>query len=61
MRTAPFGSWASPLSAAELAAATVRFGQIALAGGSVFWSEGRPAEEGRNVVVECEPPGAATT
>ena len=50
MRTAPFGSWASPLSAAELAAATIRFGQIALAGGSVFSSEGRPAEGGRNVV-----------
>jgi hypothetical protein len=41
------------LRAAELAAATVRFGQVAIAGGSVFASEGRPAEGGRNVVVEC--------
>jgi dipeptidyl aminopeptidase/acylaminoacyl peptidase len=57
MRAAPFGSWASPLSAADLAAATVRFGQIALAGGSVFASEGRPAEGGRNVVVECDAAG----
>ena len=53
MRTAPYGSWKSPLSAEQLAAATVRFGQIAIAGDTVFASEGRPGEGGRNVVVEC--------
>jgi dipeptidyl aminopeptidase/acylaminoacyl peptidase len=52
-RVAPFGSWESSLGAELLAAATVRFGQIAVSGGSIFWSEGRPAESGRNVVVEC--------
>src|SRR5678816_3175479 len=60
MRTAPYGSWTSPLSAAELAAATVRFGQVAIAGGRVFASEGRPAEGGRNVVVECSGDGVCT-
>jgi len=57
MQTAPFGSWKSALGAEELAAATVRFGQIAIAGDSIFASEGRPAEGGRNVVVECDAAG----
>ncbi|MEO8523709.1 MAG: prolyl oligopeptidase family serine peptidase [Caldimonas sp.] len=58
MRIAPFGSWASGLSAERLASASVRFGQIAIAGDSIFSSEGRPAEGGRNVVVECDAAGA---
>jgi hypothetical protein len=56
-REAPYGSWASPLGAELLAAATLRFGQLAVRGESVFWSEGRPAEAGRNVVVESRPGG----
>jgi len=58
MATAPFGSWKSELSAEELAAASVRFGQIAIAGTSIFSSEGRPGEGGRNVVVECDAAGS---
>ena len=50
--TAPFGSWASPVSAALIAGATIRLGQIALHGSTVAWSEGRPQEQGRNVVVQ---------
>ena len=57
MQAAPYGSWTSRLGADELAAATVRFGQVAIAGGSIFASEGRPAEGGRNVVVECRSDG----
>ena len=57
MQTAPYGSWKSELSAEQLAAATVRFGQIRIAGDSVFCSEGRPGEGGRNVVVECDATG----
>ncbi|MEP7303068.1 MAG: prolyl oligopeptidase family serine peptidase [Caldimonas sp.] len=55
--TAPYGSWASALSAEQLAAASVRFGQIAIAGDAVFCSEGRPAEGGRTVVVACDAAG----
>src|SRR5580765_1063251 len=57
MQTAPFGSWTSALEAEALAAATVRFGQIAIAGEAIFASEGRPAEGGRNVVIECDRAG----
>ena len=48
---APFGSWASPIAAALIAGATTRLGQIRLQGDDIFWSEGRPQEQGRNVVV----------
>ena len=49
---APFGSWASPVSATLIAGATIRLGQIAVQGESIAWSEGRPQEQGRNVVVQ---------
>ena len=57
VQRAPFGSWTSGLAAEQLATANVRFGQIAIAGGTIFASEGRPAEGGRNVVVECHANG----
>ena len=57
MEAAAFGSWASALGAERLAEAGVRFGPLALQGGSLFWSESRPTEGGRNVVVECGPGG----
>ncbi|MCE9660705.1 MAG: prolyl oligopeptidase family serine peptidase [Burkholderiales bacterium] len=59
MKAAPYGSWTSAISAEQLAAATVRFGQIGVAGDTVFCSEGRPGEGGRNVVVECDAAGSA--
>ena len=48
---APFGSWASPITPDLIAGATIRLGQIAIAGHDVLWSEGRPQEQGRNVIV----------
>jgi len=52
-RAAPFGSWASVLGAELLAAENVRLAELAVAGEAVVWSEGRPGEGGRTVVVEC--------
>ena len=52
-RIAPYGSWESPLGAERLAEAGIRFGQLAVVGDAVLWSEGRAGEGGRNVVVEC--------
>ena len=57
MKVAPYGSWVSALTAERLASANIRFGQIAIAGESIFSSEGRPAEGGRNVIVECDAVG----
>jgi dipeptidyl aminopeptidase/acylaminoacyl peptidase len=57
MKTAPYGEWESPISAAALSAASVRFGGVALDGPDIYWVEGRPAEKGRNVLVRRTPDG----
>ena len=54
---APFGGWASPVTAALIAGATIRLGQLAVQGDDIFWTEGRPQEQGRNVLVWCSADG----
>lgn len=49
--TAPFGGWASPISAVQVAKAGVRLGHVAVDGEDIYWLEGRPADGGRNVLV----------
>jgi dipeptidyl aminopeptidase/acylaminoacyl peptidase len=54
----PYGSWPSPISAADVARGGVRLGFVAIvrdSGGAddVWWTEGRPAEGGRQVVVSA--------
>lgn len=48
---APFGSWASPVTAELIVGESIRLGQIGVLGSDIFWSEGRPQEQGRNVLV----------
>ena len=50
---APYGTWASPLSASRATAGALRLGQIALDGDDVYWLEGRASEGGRNVLVRA--------
>ena len=50
---APYGAWASPLSAARATAGALRLGQIALDGDDIYWLEGRASEGGRNVLVRA--------
>jgi len=57
-RMAPYGSWASPISARALVAEAVGLGDIALDGGAVYWSESRPQEGGRVVIARRDPDGA---
>jgi dipeptidyl aminopeptidase/acylaminoacyl peptidase len=59
-QTAPYGSWKSPITSDLIVAATVGLGQIALDGDMVYWSEARPTEGGRNVVVRWSPDGHTT-
>jgi hypothetical protein len=56
----PFGSWQSPVTADLIASANIRLGQIALRGPDIFWSEGRPQEQGRNVLVHRRGDGSIT-
>jgi dipeptidyl aminopeptidase/acylaminoacyl peptidase len=55
--TAPYGTWASPLSASRVTAGALRFGDLVLDGDEVYWTEGRAAEGGRNVIVRRTPDG----
>ena len=57
----PYGSWPSPITAADVAKGAVRLGfpvlvDSATAGAppDVWWLEGRPAEGGRQVIVSAE-------
>ena len=56
-RTAPYGSWASPLSAERAVAAGIGLGDVAFDGPRVLWQESRPAEKGRQVLMGLEPDG----
>lgn len=51
LQIAPYGSWKSPITSELIVSGTIGLGQIALDGEDVYWTEMRPAEGGRNVVV----------
>lgn len=50
-RIGPYGSWASPLDAASAAGLTLSLGEVWFDQGAWYWLEGRPHEQGRQVVV----------
>jgi len=51
MTTTPYGAWPSPLSAAQVAAGSVALSWPRLVGDEVWWSQMRPAEGGRVVIM----------
>ncbi|MGD8925184.1 MAG: prolyl oligopeptidase family serine peptidase, partial [Syntrophobacterales bacterium] len=51
MATKPYGSWKTPITSELIVSETIKLGQIVLDGEAVYWSESRPAEGGRNVVL----------
>jgi dipeptidyl aminopeptidase/acylaminoacyl peptidase len=54
---APYGSWKSPITSDLIVQGTIRLGEIRLDGEDIYWSEGRPLEGGRSVVVRRTPDG----
>ena len=54
---APYGTWVSPLSAADVAAGGLRLGGVSLDGDDIYWLEGRPQEGGRQALVRCDSDG----
>ena len=58
--THPYGSWSSPITAELVSGESVRLGGVAFSPaepGVVLWTEGRPWESGRNVLVRGGPDG----
>jgi hypothetical protein len=54
----PYGSWGSPIAAADLAGAAVAMADLQVANGQPWWRESRPKEGGRQVLVAPGPDGA---
>lgn len=48
--TAPYGSWASPIAAADLAKAAIGTSDVRVFEGRVYWRESRPDEGGRQAL-----------
>ncbi len=54
---APYGSWKSPIAADRVAAKSIQLAEVAADGADVYWIELRPAEGGRQVIVQRKPDG----
>ena len=50
-RILPYGTWPSPISPALAARGSSRIGMVQAAGDAIYWSESRPEEQGRQVIV----------
>ncbi|MBW0109995.1 S9 family peptidase [Pseudonocardia sp. KRD-182] len=58
MTTAPFGSWPTPITSELVVAAAVSLSEVRVDGAEVYWSEARPADEGRTQLVRRAADGA---
>ena len=56
-RTAPYGSWKSPITSDLIVAQSISLSDVRLDGGNIYWLEGRPQEQGRSVVVRADADG----
>lgn len=54
---APYGAWKSPITSDLIVSQSIGLGGGTFDGGDVYWTEGRPAEAGRNVIVRRAPDG----
>lgn len=57
MTVAPCGAWNSPITSELIVAGSIGLGQIKLDGNDIYWSESRPSEGGRNVIVRRDASG----
>ena len=57
---APYGSWASSISAEIAAAAAISFSAVELDGADLYWLENRPAEAGRATLMRSNSAGEAS-
>ena len=50
--TRPYGFWLSPITSELIVAESIGLASILLDGTTIYWLEGRPQEQGRNVLVQ---------
>lgn len=55
----PYGTWRSPVSAKAVAGKSLRFGALQAQGEFLYWTEGRPDEGGRGVIMRVGADGVA--
>ncbi len=63
VNTVPYGSWRSPITSDLIVSSALRLGSVRLDGADIYWSELRPTEGGRQLVVRYGPdndPGSVT-
>jgi dipeptidyl aminopeptidase/acylaminoacyl peptidase len=58
---APYGSWMSPISAAQVAGGRIRVAFPTVIGDTTWWQEDRPDEAGRTTIVRRAADGGRTT
>ncbi|MGH9170780.1 MAG: prolyl oligopeptidase family serine peptidase [Acidimicrobiales bacterium] len=56
-KTAPCGTWESPIAATTLVEDRLRLSDLVVSGDEVYWSEGRPFEGGRVCLVKSDAAG----
>ena len=56
--TRPYGFWLSPITSELIVGESISLSGVQLDGADIYWLEGRPREQGRNVLVQHGPAGA---
>jgi dipeptidyl aminopeptidase/acylaminoacyl peptidase len=59
-KTARYGSWKSPITSDLIVAQSISLSDVCLDGEHLYWLEGRPQDQGRNVVVRAGSDGRPT-
>ena len=54
---APYGAWASPITADQIVQGSVGLGQIVVDDRDLYWSESRPSEKGRVTLMRRDAAG----
>src|SRR5215475_8568322 len=57
---ASYGAWTSPITSDLIVASTITLDAPTIVGSDIYWSEQRPSEGGRVVLVRRSPDGVAT-
>jgi len=57
---APYGSWRSPITADAIVAESIGISSVSIDGDAILWTESRPSEGGRYVIVRMEPDGSVS-